>query len=89
MRVPAPLQCEDFRRELVGDARGLEARRTDDFRRKNFSRRFLGGFVDGRRRAGADLRAEVVERGEGRLPARLFYERRALHDGYRFRSRLN
>ena len=54
-------------RELVGDAGRLEARGGDDFGREDLARRFLGGFVDRARRAGADLRAEVVERGEGRF----------------------
>ena len=45
--------------------------------------------MDGRRGAGADLRAEVVQRGEGRFSAGLFHERRALNDGYWLRSRLN
>ena len=40
-------------------------------------------------RSRADLRAEVVQRGEGCFSASLFDQWTPLHDGYWFRSRLN
>ena len=45
--------------------------------------------MDRGRRAGADLRAEVVESSKGCFSARLFDQWAPLDDGYWFRSRLN